>query len=163
MLADDRKVRFGYDLGATKIQAYAEYEDGTPLLNANGNPIKWEENPHNIDKANDSEEEKKRKISDVMIGQLEKCMEEANIKIEQISFLGVVVPGPVQNNVVMKLINIGLTNYDILQEIINGASERGYKFNPKMAVTNDYRGALCGESKIGAAKGESGTIVAIRI
>jgi len=88
MQSNEKKVRFGFDLGGTKVQPYAEYEDGTKLLD----DIIWEENKHYIDKEKDTVEEKKRKITSVMINQLEKYIGMANITVEQIMFIGITVP-----------------------------------------------------------------------
>ena len=124
MSINDRKISFGFDIGGTKIQPYAEYKNGTSLLDKNGDFIKWEEDRHYIDKTNDTDQEKKRKITDVMLKQLEKYTNIAEIKTEQIEFIGIVVPGQVEDGVIQKLVNIGLYNYDILKDFIEEAYKK---------------------------------------
>jgi len=61
------------------------------------------------------------------------------------------------------MVNIGLTNYDIIEDFKQEAYKKGYKIDAKMAVEHDLKGALYGEYKRGIIQGEKGTILAIRI
>ena len=156
-----KSIKFGFDLGGTKIQPYAEYEDGELLKSELGSEIIWEEDVHLIDKTGDSDEEKRNKIINTMLNQLEKYMEKANAEVQQIKSVGMVAPGEVIDNIIVRMFNIGLDNYDISKDFIKEAENRGYKISAKIKIEKDLKGALYGEYKRGVAKGERGKIVAL--
>lgn len=82
----------------------------------------------------------KKYIEDYIIENIKQFINEYNI-----SEIGLAVPGTVNNNTIIKSVNLGIENYKIIDELQR-------KINLPITMRNDAKCAALAESKIGAIK-----------
>ena len=130
-------MKIGIDIGGSHI--------GIGLVESNGNIIQKEEMFIN-DKTN-IEEKIEKYITENVIKMLQKY---------EVNGIGIAVPGTVTNTKIVKAVNLGIENYDLVAILQNNLIKAGYTINIKMK--NDGKCAALAEQKYGALAGYDNSV-----
>ena len=122
------KMKIGIDLGGSHIAIGVVEKDGR-IIEKNEKRIKGEE---------------KKKVKETIEQYIEENVENLSKKYE-ITEIGIAIPGTLKNNVVVKSVNLGLKNY----EIVNILKE---KIDIPIKIRNDAKCAALAESEYGCLK-----------
>ena len=76
---------------------------------------------------------------------LNQVIEETNIKLDNIEFIGIASPGTISNNKIIQATNLGIENYDLISQL------QKY-INLPMQIKNDSKCAALAEKNFGAMK-----------
>jgi len=122
-------MRIGIDIGGSHV--------GVGLIN-NGLILNVEErNLTRIDRVNIKEN-----IVKIIIELLNKVIEESNVDLNDIEFIGIASPGTISNNKIVQATNLGVENFDIISEL------QKY-INLPMQIKNDSKCAALAEKHYG--------------
>ena len=122
-------MKIGVDIGGSHI--------GIGLINENGTIIAKEEK----DIANRQKNESYGTILvQTIIDLITTILEKSKMKIQDISLIGIAVPGTVSNTEIIKADNIHIKNFDIVSEI-------NKYFNIPVSLRNDAKCAAIAEKK----------------
>ena len=129
-----KKYIYGFDIGGTTVKI--------GLFNPSGDILdKWEITTDLTDKGTH------------ILEDIYKAIKSHQVKLDDILGYGFGVPGPVLNGLVLKGINIGWDNYNIITEFSKLTN------NDLVFVENDANVAALGEAWQGAAKGYKNSIM----
>lgn len=127
-------MKIGVDIGGSHI--------GIGLINENGTIIAKEEK----DIANRQKNESYGTILvQTIIDLITTILEKSKMKIQDISLIGIAVPGTVSNTEIIKADNIHIRNFDIVSEI-------NKYFNIPVSLRNDAKCAAIAEKEHGGLK-----------
>lgn len=127
-------MKIGIDIGGSHI--------GIGLINANGTIIAKEEK----DIANRQKNESYGTVLvQTIIDLITTILEKSKMKIQDISLIGIAVPGTVSNTEIIKADNIHIRNFDIVSEI-------NKYFNIPVSLRNDAKCAAIAEKEHGGLK-----------
>lgn len=127
-------MKIGVDIGGSHI--------GIGLINANGTIIAKEEK----DIANRQKNESYGTVLvQTIIDLITTILEKSKMKIQDISLIGIAVPGTVSNTEIIKADNIHIRNFDIVSEI-------NKYFNIPVSLRNDAKCAAIAEKEHGGLK-----------
>ncbi len=127
-------MKIGVDIGGSHI--------GIGLINENGTIIAKEEK----DIANRQKNESYGTILvQTIIDLITTILEKSKMKIQDISLIGIAVPGTVSNTEIIKADNIHIKNFDIVSEI-------NKYFNIPVSLRNDAKCAAIAEKEHGGLK-----------
>lgn len=127
-------MKIGVDIGGSHV--------GIGLINSNGRIIAKEEQ----DLCNDLEDKNYgTRLVETVIDAIEKLLDEKNININEISLIGMAIPGTVSNTHIVKADNLHIKNFNI-------ASEINKYFNIPISLRNDAKCAAIAEKECGGLK-----------
>ena len=122
-------MKIGIDIGGSHL--------GIGLINSNGKIIaKEEKDIHNNAKNKNYDEQ----LVEAIIELITKILEKKKIKIQEISLIGIAVPGTVSNTHIIKADNLHIQNFNIVSEI-------NKYFNIPIYLRNDAKCAAIGLKK----------------
>ena len=130
-------MKIGIDIGGSHI--------GIGLVNSNGTII--------------LKEEKFIKDKSNIVKKIEEYITENVIKMLQayyINEIGIAVPGTVTGTKIVRAVNLGIENYDLVAILQNNLIKAGYTINIKMK--NDGKCAALAEQKYGALAGYDNSV-----
>ena len=87
----------------------------------------------------------KESIVKIIIELLNRVIDEANVDLNDIEFIGIASPGTISNNVIKQATNLGLENFDLIAEL------QKY-INLPMQIKNDSKCAALAEKHYGAMR-----------
>ena len=87
----------------------------------------------------------KESIVKIIIELLNRVIDEANVYLNDIEFIGIASPGTISNNVIKQATNLGLENFDLIAEL------QKY-INLPMQIKNDSKCAALAEKHYGAMR-----------
>lgn len=87
----------------------------------------------------------KESIVKIIIELLNRVMDEANVDLNDIEFIGIASPGTISDNVIKQATNLGLENFDLIAEL------QKY-INLPMQIKNDSKCAALAEKHYGAMR-----------
>ena len=102
----------------------------------------------NIEERNLTREDRinvKESIVKIIIELLNRVMDEANVDLNDIEFIGIASPGTISDNVIKQATNLGLENFDLIAEL------QKY-INLPMQIKNDSKCAALAEKHYGAMR-----------
>lgn len=127
-------MKIGIDIGGSHL--------GIGLINSNGKIIaKEEKDIHNNAKNKNYGEQ----LVEAIIELITKILEKKKIKIQEISLIGIAVPGTVSNTHIIKADNLHIQNFNIVSEI-------NKFFNIPIYLRNDAKCAAIAEKEYGGLK-----------
>lgn len=127
-------MKIGIDIGGSHL--------GIGLINSNGKIIaKEEKDIHNNAKNKNYGEQ----LVEAIIELITKILEKKKIKIQEISLIGIAVPGTVSNTHIIKADNLHIQNFNIVSEI-------NKYFNIPIYLRNDAKCAAIAEKEYGGLK-----------
>ena len=127
-------MKIGIDIGGSHL--------GIGLINSNGKIIaKEEKDMHNNAKNKNYGEQ----LVEAIIELITKILEKKKIKIQEISLIGIAVPGTVSNTHIIKADNLHIQNFNIVSEI-------NKYFNIPIYLRNDAQCAAIAEKEYGGLK-----------
>lgn len=127
-------MKIGIDIGGSHL--------GIGLINSNGKIIaKEEKDMHNNVKNKNYGEQ----LVEAIIELITKILEKKKIKIQEISLIGIAVPGTVSNTHIIKADNLHIQNFNIVSEI-------NKYFNIPIYLRNDAKCAAIAEKEYGGLK-----------
>lgn len=127
-------MKIGIDIGGSHL--------GIGLINSNGKIIaKEEKDMHNNAKNKNYGEQ----LVEAIIELITKILEKKKIKIQEISLIGIAVPGTVSNTHIIKADNLHIQNFNIVSEI-------NKYFNIPIYLRNDAKCAAIAEKEYGGLK-----------
>ena len=127
-------MKIGIDIGGSHL--------GIGLINSNGKIIaKEEKDIHNNAKNKNYGEQ----LVEAIIELITKILEKKKIKIQEISLIGIAVPGTVSNTHIIKADNLHSQNFNIVSEI-------NKYFNIPIYLRNDAKCAAIAEKEYGGLK-----------
>lgn len=127
-------MKIGIDIGGSHL--------GIGLINSNGKIIaKEEKDIHNNAKNKNYGEQ----LVETIIELITKILEKKKIKIQEISLIGIAVPGTVSNTHIIKADNLHIQNFNIVSEI-------NKFFNIPVYLRNDAKCAAIAEKEYGGLK-----------
>ena len=127
-------MKIGIDIGGSHL--------GIGLINSNGKIIaKEEKDMHNNAKNKNYGEQ----LVEAIIELITKILEKNKIKIQEISLIGIAVPGTVSNTHIIKADNLHIQNFNIVSEI-------NKYFNIPIYLRNDAKCAAIAEKEYGGLK-----------
>ena len=123
-------MKIGIDIGGSHL--------GIGLINSNGKIIaKEEKDIHN--------NAKNKNYGEQLVELITKILEKKKIKIQEISLIGIAVPGTVSNTHIIKADNLHIQNFNIVSEI-------NKYFNIPIYLRNDAKCAAIAEKEYGGLK-----------
>lgn len=129
-------MKIGIDIGGSHISS--------GIVNKNGKIIAKE--TRDIDVSNIKSGKKVEKIViDIIDDEIQQLLSDNDYTIEDITKIGLAIPGSLKNNVIQKLVNLHIKNFDIITIL-----ENKYKINVK--AKNDGKCAGIAEKKYGALR-----------
>lgn len=102
----------------------------------------------NIEERNLTREDRvnvKASIVKIIIELLNQVMEESNVDLNDIEFIGIASPGTISNNIIKQATNLGLEDFDLIAEL------QKY-INLPMQIKNDSKCAALAEKHYGAMR-----------
>lgn len=87
----------------------------------------------------------KKSIVKIIIELLNQVMDEANVDLNDIEFIGIASPGTISDNIIKQATNLGLENFDLIAEL------QKY-INLPMQIKNDSKCAALAEKHYGAMR-----------
>lgn len=102
----------------------------------------------NIEERNLTREDRinvKDSIVKIIIELLNRVMDEANVDLNDIEFIGIASPGTISDNIIKQATNLGLENFDLIAEL------QKY-INLPMQIKNDSKCAALAEKHYGAMR-----------
>ena len=127
-------MKIGIDIGGSHL--------GIGLINSNGKIIKKKKKDmHNNAKNKNYGEQ----LVEAIIELITKILEKKKIKIQEISLIGIAVPGTVSNTHIIKADNLHIQNFNIVSEI-------NKYFNIPIYLRNDAKCAAIAEKEYGGLK-----------
>lgn len=85
------------------------------------------------------------RIVNIIIEVLYKLIDESNVKLKDIEFIGIASPGTISNNIIVKATNLGINNFDLIRQLQKN-------INLPMQIKNDSKCAALAEKNYGAMK-----------
>ena len=92
-----------------------------------------------------SEEEIKELIIDVIQGQIKFLLSRYDYNTSDISKIGIAIPGDINKNIARNVVNLHITNFDIVDRLKN-------IYNKEIKIKNDGKCAGLAEKKYGSLK-----------
>ena len=127
-------MKIGVDIGGSHLWI--------GLINANGTIIAKEEQDISN---NEKKENYGEQLVEAIIELITKILDKKKIKIQEISLIGIAVPGTVSNTHIIKADNLHIQNFNI-------ASEINKFFNIPISLRNDAKCAAIAEKEYGGLK-----------
>lgn len=122
-------MKIGIDVGGTHI--------GLGLVDDKYNLVLKEEKDYEA-----REEDMTKIVKDTIIFLINKIFSKKNINISDIEHIGIAFPGTVSNGIVIKAENLGIENFNIVEELKE-------HFNTNISLENDAKCAAVAEKKVG--------------
>ena len=127
-------MKIGVDIGGSHL--------GIGLINVNGRIIAKEEKDM---QNNEKNKNYGKQLVETIIDLITKILEKKKIEIQEISLIGIAVPGTVSNTHIIKADNLHIQNFNIVSEI-------NKFFNIPIYLRNDAKCAAIAEKEYGGLK-----------
>lgn len=142
-MLEDKRYKIGVDFGGSHC--------GVGITDNEGEVLNIKHINIDVTKMS-NQEEKKQVIVDTIIQIIGEAIKDSDVKVDNIDFIGVGVPGSYKGTKILNLPNVGLKDFDIGDALRNSLNQLGLNKDIKIVIENDANCAAVGELSIRSIK-----------